>query len=131
MTAPLCEIARMVVVAALCVPAFVAWAAEPLTCSAANSAEAIRVLRAKIRSERLYVSWAKEQCLEFYPEHCDPMKVDIAIRELHTEECGGAPQTGPVVDRFRVYRKSKNINWYDVVNDEYLEFSKVHSMGKR
>jgi len=64
--------------------------------------QAVDALRVKVRSERLYSSWAKEQCLSFYPEHCDSTLVEVAIRELHSEQCGGDPNTAPVVDRFRV-----------------------------
>ena len=93
--------------------------------------QAVDALRVKVRSERLYSSWAKEQCLPFYPEHCDSTLVEVAIRELHSEQCGGDPNTAPVVDRFRVFKQSSRIDWFDHAAAEYVEFGKVHTNGKR
>ena len=92
---------------------------------------AIEILRVKIRSERLYASWATEECLSFYLEHSDAEKVDVAIHEVHTKECGGDPLTQPVVDRFRIHRDPEMIEWFDYVDAEYGDFSKVHTVGHR
>lgn len=100
------------------------------TCGKIAELIAIDALREKLKAERLYEPWAKEQCLGFYPEHCDAEKVDVAVRELHSAECGGDPATGPVVDRFRVHRKSKKIERYNVANDEYREFGS-HGPSRR
>ena len=116
----------------------VAWSApaqsaEPQGGSCADRAagRAVQSLRSRVEEERLYSSWAKAGCLAYQAERCDSKKVDVAIREVHSSQCGGDPATSPVVDRFRVYRNSKKIEWYNVAKGEYLEFSKVHSVGGR
>lgn len=101
------------------------------TCGKAAESIAIDALREKLKAESLYEPRAKEQCLQFYPEHCDAEKVDVAVRELHSEECGGDPATGPVIDRFRVHRKSAKIERYNIANDEYSEFSKSNCPGRQ
>ncbi|MDY0744914.1 hypothetical protein SNE35_10370 [Paucibacter sp. R3-3] len=107
------------------------WSMGDASCKDVSDMQAIEALRVKVRSERLYSSWAKEQCLSFYPEHCDNAVVELAIRELHSDQCGGDPNTGPVVDRFRVFKQSSRIDWFDPVAAEYVEFDKVHTNGKR
>lgn len=108
-----------------------AWEIGDKSCTAESDARALDVLREKVRAERLYTSWAKEQCLSFYPERCDGTVVDVAIRELHSEHCGGDPDTGPVVDRFRVFKKPSKIEWFDHIEGEYVEFDKIHSKKRR
>ena len=92
---------------------------------------AIRRLRSRIESEHLYALWATMSCLSFLVEECDSKKADIAVREVHNEECGGDPAAAPVVDRFRVLKKSGRIQWYNLPNGEYVPFAKVHSVGHR
>src|ERR1700749_3019279 len=108
-----------------------AWAIGDKSCTAESDARALDILRERVRAERLYTAWAKERCLSYYPERCDGAVVEVAIRELHTEQCGGDPNTGPVVDRIRVFNQSSKIEWFDHVEAEYVEFKKIHSKGRR
>ena len=117
--------------AALGAPLLPAEAKDGASCISSSGTVAVDALRARIKSEGLYASWAKAECLSFYIESCSRERVQVAVRELHSEHCGGDPHTEPIVDRFRFYKKSRRIQWYNVVNDEYLEFSKIHSIGGR
>ena len=49
----------------------------------------------------------------------------------YQSRCGGDPATSPRVDSFRVYRRGKRIDWYNVVNDAWRPFDKIHSEGGR
>lgn len=44
---------------------------------------------------------------------------------------GCDPATSPVVDRFRVFKKTNRIKWYDFVDGDYVDDAKVHSVGGR
>jgi hypothetical protein len=99
-------------------------------CSVSAEKEAVRILVKKIRTEALY-TWEKDNCVHFFPEGCDARSVDIAVREVHTEDCGGDQHVMPIRDRFRVHRKSKKVEWYYAPDGEYLDFEKIHSVGHR
>lgn len=90
-------------------------------CHAAADLKAVDVLRRRVQADRLYTSWAREECLSYYPEQCTPAYVDVAIRERHAGACLGDPNTGPVVDRFRVYR-SGELQWFDHPTASYIGY---------
>ncbi len=88
-------------------------------------------LMARVRRERLYESWAKRDCLQYFLDRCTARTVDISLHEDHAARCGGDPGTSPRVDSFRVYRRGKRIDWYNVVVDAWRPFDKIHSEGGR
>ncbi len=100
-------------------------------CASAANDKAVSRLMQRVQREHLYTRWTTPQCLDFEIEDCTAHRVDIVIREQHDQKCGGDPDTSPVVDRFRVNKPTGTIQWYDVVNDDYLPFAKVHSVGQR
>lgn len=104
------------------------WGAEP-RCTEADHAAAADLLQAKVRSPKLY-AWTKPECLRFQVEQCDAQQVDIAVRELHNESCGGDPATAPVVDRFRVQRLTQTIEWYHAAKGEYRPFNQMPELRK-
>ena len=88
-------------------------------------------LMARVRREHLYESWTKPDCLRYFLDRCTAKTVDISLHEDHAARCGGDPATSPRVDSFRVYRRGKRIDWYNVVNDAWRPFDKIHSEGGR
>lgn len=85
------------------------------------------MLRKRIKADRIYDRWADRKCLVYQLEQCDKRRVDIAIRERHRDGCPGDPATEPLVDRFRIIKKSGRIQWYDLRNGEYVRFSAIKS----
>jgi len=108
-----------------------AWAVDDQSCQSDADVKAVETIKTMVQKDKLYTSWTTEPCLSFYPERCDAENVEVAIRELHTPECGGDSNTGPVVDRFRVFKRISRIDWFDYLEAEYVEYSKVHSIGGR
>jgi hypothetical protein len=106
-------------------------APQILKCKGKSADAAARSLVKRIRAERLYESWAKEGCLAYQMEGCDSKRIDVVVREVHSPACGGDPATGPVVDRFRVSRDGKRMEWYNAAEAEYVEFENVHTVGHR
>jgi hypothetical protein len=112
--------------------AAVTFGAQPTElCSGAGAQIAIQALRNRVNMERPYVSWTKDMCLAYRLEKCHNNMAEIAIFEVHSQACGGDPATSPVVDRFRVYTKTKKVEWYDITEDQFIEFSKVRSNDRR
>lgn len=61
----------------------------------------------------------------FITEHKNEDYFDFAIRERHEGNCPGDPQTTPIVDRFRVYRNTKEIRWYEPTEGEWHAYIAV------
>lgn len=97
-------------------------------CEVRNEARHIERLAQRVSQANLYASWAKPQCLRYVLDACSAEFVDIAIQENHGDSCDGDPATAPIVDRFRVYRSSERIYWYDVTNDEMRAFDAACSV---
>src|SRR5574341_1374941 len=79
---------------------------------------ASKLLVRKIKADALYSSWAKMECLRVMIEKRTSTYFDFVIRERHRGRCPGDPNVEPVVDRFRVYRSTKKILWYEPINGE-------------
>ena len=88
-------------------------------------------LMARVRREHLYESWTKPDCLEYFLDRCTARTVEITLHEDHAARCGGDPGTWPRVDSFRVYRRGGRIDWYNLPNDAWRPFDKIHSEGHR
>jgi len=91
---------------------------------------AMRKLQNKLRVQKVYEGRHEQQCLRFFIEDCNGKIANIAVRERHDETCGGDLATEPVVDRFRLHKKGKRIEWYSVVEGEYLPFDQVKAAAK-
>ena len=82
----------------------------------------IKILRERLVETHMY---PRMECLTFGVEENDSTTVSITLREVHNETCGGDPGVEPIIDRYRVIRSSKQIEWYDVIQDEYRPFSEA------
>jgi len=100
----------------------------PVTCDAdANSRlterQALDVLVSRIKMDKLYDSRAPNlSCLLFLTEEKAKNYFDFAIREKHGDGCPGDPDTAPIVDRFRVNRVTRSIQWYDPIEGEFRPY---------
>ena len=47
----------------------------------------------------------------------------FVLRENHNAKCGGDPETSPVVDRYRVYRRSGKIEWPERIQDSWRPYN--------
>ena len=87
--------------------------------------QALNILTAQIRKDKLYDSWAPNLlCLLFFTEEETENYFDFGIREKHGGLCAGDPNTSPIVDRFRVYRLTKKIKWY-APEGEFLPYKDI------
>ncbi len=105
-------------------------AAAPPGCHGRQDAAVSRVME-HVRAEHLYASWTTPDCLQFFIDACAASTVDVSIHERHDARCGGDPGTWPRVDSFRVHKRGKRIDWYNVVDDAWRPFDRIHSEGRR
>ena len=89
----------------------------PASCKFTDVYSAVKLLKGRIASEKLYSSRTILDCLAFKAEKCDAEAVDMAVHEIHGGICKGDPGTSPVVDRFRVDTNSEQMEWYDAAGD--------------
>jgi hypothetical protein len=87
--------------------------------------QALDVLMAKVQKDKLYDSWTTISCLSFLVEEKTKVYINIAIREKHDGKCEGDPNTSPIVDRFRVHRMTKRVQWYEPAEGEYHPYKAV------
>ncbi len=88
--------------------------------------QALDILVARLLKDKLYDSWAPNlSCLFFFTEEKTNDYFDFAIREKHGGECSGDPNTAPIVDRFRVNRSTKIIQWYEPTEGEFVPYKAV------
>ena len=124
--------------AGACAPALAAPASTPAAsrvsrrpgCHGDEDAATARLM-ARVRREHLYESWTRPDCLQYVLDACAGRSVDITIHEDHAARCGGDPATWPRVDSFRVVRRGARIDWFNLPNDAWRPFDKIHSEGGR
>jgi hypothetical protein len=87
--------------------------------------QSLDILTAQIQKDKLYDSWITLSCLQFFTDESTKDYFDFAIHEKHGGQCPGDPNTSPVVDRFRVDRLTKKIQWYEPTEGEYLSYKAV------
>jgi hypothetical protein len=75
--------------------------------------QAIEILSTQIGKDKVYDSWTTLACLSFMTERATKSYFDVGVHEKHGGKCPGDPSTYPIVDRFRVNRKTGKIQWYD------------------
>lgn len=63
--------------------------------------------------------------LSFFTEERTKEYFAFEIHEKHGGKCPGDPNTAPIVDRFRVNRSTKIIQWYDPAEDEFVPYKAV------
>jgi len=87
--------------------------------------QTLDILVAQIQKDKLYDSWTTLSCLSFFTEEKTTDYFDIAIHEKHGGMCPGDPNTWPIVDRFRVNRFTKSIQWYEPTEGEWRPYGAV------
>ena len=94
--------------------------------------QALDVLISRIKMDKAYDSWAPNlSCILFLTEEKTNNYFDFAVREKHGDGCPGDPNTAPIVDRFRVNRVTKNIQWYDPVEDELRPYKTMLKLRQK
>ncbi len=88
-------------------------------------------LQRRLLEERFYDSRLEGACLRYQFERCDKARIEVVVRERHEGSCGGDPAVEPVVDRFRVDKRSRRIEWYDVKADEFVGLTQLPRQRKR
>jgi hypothetical protein len=76
---------------------------------------ALDLLEHTLKHDGIYKKRISLNCVTYGTEETTEAYFEFVLRENHNAKCGGDPETSPVVDRYRVYRKSGNIDWLEPV----------------
>src|SRR5947209_1734777 len=74
---------------------------------------ALALLVRTLKHDRVYAKRISLDCIPYDTEETTDAYFQFALREKHDAKCGGDPETSPVVDRYRVYRRADKIKWWD------------------
>jgi hypothetical protein len=80
---------------------------------------ALALLGRTLKHDRIYdkrISW---DCISFGTEETTDAYFEFVLREIHNAKCGGAPETSPAIDRYRVYRRSGKIEQWQATDDTW------------
>jgi hypothetical protein len=84
---------------------------------------ALRLLLRTLKHDRVYAHRISLDCITFGTGEKTDAYFQFVLREDHTAPCGGDPETGPVVDRYRIYRASGNIEWLEPAENNWQRYN--------
>ena len=62
-------------------------------------------------------------CVSYDTEETTDAYFQFVLREIHNAKCGGDPEMGHVLDRYRVYRRSGKIERYKPIDDSWHRYN--------
>ena len=83
---------------------------------------ALALLVRTLKHDRVYAKRISLDCITYDTEETTDAYFQFALREKHDAKCGGDPETSPVVDRYRVYRRSGKIKWWEPTEDTWQRY---------
>ena len=84
---------------------------------------ALALLERTLKRDRVYAKRISLDCVAYSTEEKTDGYFQFVLRELHNAKCGGAPETSPVVDRYRVYQRSGKIEWLERIEDNWRPYN--------
>ena len=81
---------------------------------------ALALLVRTLKHDHVYAK--RLDCVTYDTEETTNAYFQFALREKHDAKCGGDPETSPVVDRYRVYRRSGKIDRWQPTDDSWHRY---------
>jgi hypothetical protein len=83
---------------------------------------ALALLERTLKRDSVYTHRTSLDCVSYGTEETTDAYFQFLLRENHNAKCGGDPETSPVVDRYRVYRRSGKIEWLERIEDKWQPY---------
>ncbi len=80
---------------------------------------ALALLERTLKHDGIYAHRISLDCVTYGTEETTDVYFQFVLRENHNAKCGGDPETSPVVDRYRVYRRSGKIERLERIKDSW------------
>jgi hypothetical protein len=117
------HIFRLVAAAAVAVVLVSAVSAQPgLRSRPLDEDAALSLFVRTIKHDRVYARRISLDCITYGTEETTDAYFQFVLREIHNAKCGGAPETMPTIDRYRVYRRSGKIEWWKSADDTWQRY---------
>jgi hypothetical protein len=87
-----------------------------------NEGVALDLLERTLKRERVYEKRISLDCIAYGTEETTKAYFEFVLREIHNAKCGGAPETSPVIDRYRVYLHSGKIQQWAAAEDKWQPY---------
>ena len=84
---------------------------------------ALALLERTIKHDGVYAHRISLDCVTYGTEETADASFQFVLRENHNAKCGGDPETSPVIDRYRVYRRSGKIEWLERIEDNWRPYN--------
>lgn len=83
---------------------------------------ALVLLERTLKHDAVYTHRISLSCVTYVTEETTDVYFQFVLREKHNAKCGGDSETSPVVDRYRVYRRSGKIEWWQPMDDTWQRY---------
>jgi hypothetical protein len=83
---------------------------------------ALDLLERTLKHDRVYAHRISLDCITYGTEETTDAYFEFVLRENHNAKCSGDPAVSPVVDRYRVYRRSGKIEWLEPIEDKWRPY---------
>jgi hypothetical protein len=87
-----------------------------------NEGVALDLLERTLKRERVYEKRISLDCIAYGTEETTKAYFEFVLREIHNAKCGGAPETSPAIDRYRVYCHSGKIQQWAAAEDKWQPY---------
>lgn len=84
---------------------------------------ALDLLERTLKRDHVYANRISLDCVTYGTEETTDAYFQFVLRENHNGKCGGDPAISPVVDRYRVYRRSGKIEWLEQIEDKWRPYN--------
>jgi len=74
--------------------------------------QALNILLEAIEKDKLYGSKPNMSCFTIFTDEQDKDHFDFSVHKNRGSNCPGNPNESPIIDRFRVDRSSRKVQWY-------------------
>jgi hypothetical protein len=83
----------------------------------------LALLERTLKRDRIYAQRISLECVTYGTEETTRAYFQFVLRENHNAKCGGDPEVSPVVDRYRVYRRSGRIEWLEKIEGNWQSYN--------
>ena len=80
---------------------------------------ALALLQRTLKRNQVYEKRISLDCVAYGTEETTKAYFEFVLREIHNAKCGGDPETSPAIDRYRVYRRSGEIEQREAAEDKW------------
>src|SRR6516165_9872690 len=83
---------------------------------------ALALLQRTLKSDQVYEKRISLDCVAYGTEETTNAYFEFVLREIHNTKCGGDPDASPAIDRYRVYRRSGEIEQWEAAEDKWHSY---------